>query len=31
MFYGASQNIFEKARQLRENMTDAKKILWREL
>ena len=31
MFYGASRNTFEKARQLRKNMKTAEKILWREL
>ena len=27
MFYGAKKEIFEKAKTLRENMTDAEKIL----
>ena len=31
MFYGASRNIFEKASELRRNMTEAEKILWIEL
>ena len=31
MFYGASRNTFEKARQLRKNMTMAEKTLWLEL
>ena len=31
MFYGASRNIFEKAHELRRNMTEAEKILWKEL
>ena len=31
MFYGASRGIFEKARELRNNMTEAEKILWNEL
>ena len=28
MFYGASPNIFNKARLLRNNMTEAEKIVW---
>jgi imidazole glycerol-phosphate synthase subunit HisF len=28
MFYGASQNTFEKARILRNNMTEAETIMW---
>lgn len=31
MFYGANRNIFEKASILRNNMTDAEKIMWNEL
>jgi len=31
MFYGASRKTFEKARELRKNMTEAEKILWDEL
>ncbi len=31
MFYGAKPKIFERARELRENMTEAEKILWDEL
>ena len=31
MFYGASQNIFEKATALRKNMTLAELILWKKL
>jgi very-short-patch-repair endonuclease len=31
MFYGAGRNIFEKARHLRRDMTDAEKIMWKEL
>jgi len=31
MFYGASRNIFEKARGLRKNMTKAEIILWGKL
>jgi very-short-patch-repair endonuclease len=31
MFYGASHNIFEKAHELRLNMTYAEKIMWDEL
>ena len=31
MFYAASRNTFEKARLLRNNMTEAEKILWDEL
>jgi very-short-patch-repair endonuclease len=31
MFYGASRNIFEKATELRNNMTVAEKYLWDEL
>jgi very-short-patch-repair endonuclease len=31
MFYGASRNTFEKAWELRNNMTEAEKILWKEL
>ncbi|MEP7265379.1 MAG: endonuclease domain-containing protein [Bacteroidota bacterium] len=31
MFYGASQNTFEKARLLRENMTEAELLLWNKL
>jgi very-short-patch-repair endonuclease len=31
MFYGASRKIFQKATELRSNMTDAEKILWEEL
>jgi imidazole glycerol-phosphate synthase subunit HisF len=31
MFYGASPNTFDKARLLRNNMTDAEKILWEKL
>jgi len=28
MFYGASRNTFEKAHELRMNMTDTEKTLW---
>lgn len=31
MFYGASRNTFEKAHELRRNMTEAEKLLWQEL
>jgi very-short-patch-repair endonuclease len=31
MFYGASRNTFEKARLLRNNMTEAEKIVWDKL
>ncbi len=31
MFYGASPNTFEKAAELRKNMTDTEKVLWLEL
>ncbi len=31
MFLGASKIIFENARELRKNMTNAEKILWRHL
>ena len=31
MFYGAKRKIFERAKELRENMTDAEKILWTRL
>ena len=31
MFFGASRNTFEKAHELRNNMTDAEKIIWKEL
>ncbi|MFV0599407.1 MAG: endonuclease domain-containing protein [Bacteroidales bacterium] len=31
MFYGAMPGIFEKAKELRENMTDAEKKLWSRL
>ena len=31
MFYGASPNTFEKARLLRNNMTEAEKIIWDKL
>ena len=31
MFYGASRNTFDKARLLRNNMTEAEKILWEKL
>lgn len=31
MFFGAKPAIFEKAKWLRENMTDTEKILWNEL
>jgi very-short-patch-repair endonuclease len=31
MFYGASRNTFEKASELRRNMTEAEKLLWIEL
>ena len=31
MFYGANPNIFEKASELRRNMTSAEKLLWAEL
>ena len=31
MFYSASKNTFEKARLLRNNMTEAEKILWDKL
>ena len=31
MFYGASPDIFEKAKTLRCNLTQAEKILWKEL
>jgi very-short-patch-repair endonuclease len=31
MFYGASPNTFDKARLLRNNMTEAEKILWKKL
>lgn len=31
MFFGASPNTFEKARELRKRMTDSEKILWSKL
>jgi very-short-patch-repair endonuclease len=31
MFYGAPPHIFEKARELRKEMTDAEELLWRYL
>ena len=31
MFYGAKKNIFLKAIELRNNMTEAEKVLWEEL
>jgi very-short-patch-repair endonuclease len=31
MFYGASRNTFEKAHELRKNMTKAEKKIWDEL
>jgi very-short-patch-repair endonuclease len=31
MFFGASRNSFEKASELRRNMTEAEKLLWIEL
>jgi very-short-patch-repair endonuclease len=31
MFYGASRNTFEKAHELRRNMTKAEKKIWNEL
>ncbi len=31
MFYGAPPHIFEKARELRKNMTEAEEILWKYL
>ena len=31
MFYGASSNIFEKAKVLRGNMTEAETVLWEKL
>jgi very-short-patch-repair endonuclease len=31
MFFGASRNTFEKAHELRNNMTDAEKVIWKEL
>lgn len=31
MFYGASPNIFEKAKVLRDDMTEAEKLLWNRL
>ena len=31
MFFGASRNTFEKAHELRNNMTDAEKLVWKEL
>ena len=31
MFYGAVPSVFEKAKMLRENMTEAEKILWQHL
>jgi len=31
MFYGAGKNIFEKAHELRKNMTLAERIMWDEL
>ena len=31
MFYSASKNTFEKARLLRNNMTEAEEILWEKL
>lgn len=31
MFYGAKKNIFLRAVMLRKNMTEAEKILWKEL
>ena len=31
MFYGASRNTFDKAHELRRNMTEAETILWKEL
>ena len=31
MFYGASRNIFQKASELRNNMTEAEEAIWKEL
>ncbi|MEQ8473441.1 MAG: endonuclease domain-containing protein [Marinoscillum sp.] len=31
MFYGASSDIFQKARELRENMTESERLLWNQL
>ena len=31
MFYGASRNTFDKAHNLRRNMTEAETVLWNEL
>ena len=31
MFYDAAPNIFEKAKELRKNMTDAEELLWQRL
>tara|TARA_E500000318_G_C3481227_1_gene180519 strand:+ start:361 stop:525 length:165 start_codon:yes stop_codon:yes gene_type:complete len=31
MWKGATQNTFNKAKQLRMNMTEAEKVLWEEL
>ena len=31
MFYGAKPHIFEKAKMLRKNMTEAEEILWEQL
>lgn len=31
MFYGAKPSIFEKAKSLRENMTETEKLLWQRL
>lgn len=31
MFYGAKPHIFEKAKELRNNMTEAEKLLWGKL
>jgi len=31
MFYGASRNIFQKASNLRNNLTEAEETLWKEL
>lgn len=31
MFYGASANLFQKAKRLRENMTPAEQIMWERL
>ncbi len=31
MFYGAPPHLFEKAKQLRQNMTESEQLLWNEL